>query len=135
MPRTSADDVRMELEADGYPIEAITDPQLTTVGIEPASLLVDEELAGTDLSDERLKLIERYLAGHNILSSGVDELRQTDKATNSDGSSTDYAGDRDHTDLRSTSLGQKAIQYDPSDTLANMNKPTASLSVPDVRGN
>ena len=92
MARTSVEDVRMELEADGYPIEAITDAQIKTVGIMPATLEVDERLTDENgdspLSDDRLTLIERYVAGHLILSSGVDELRQADSEELSDESST-----------------------------------------------
>ena len=132
--RTTTEKVRMEIEADGYAIEAITPAQIKVVGLDPASLTVDEDLADTGMSDERLALIERYLAGHNILASGVDELRQADTKSNSDGSKVSFAGDRGHTDYRSTSLGQKAIAMDDSGTLANANKQQASISVPDVRG-
>lgn len=133
MPRTSVDDVRLELEADGYALNALTDTQVTVVGIDPAEIIVNEELAGSGMSAERLELIERYLAGHFILSSGVDELRQSDSETLSDGSSTTFAGDRSHTDFRSTSLGQKAVAMDSTDTLKNIDKPAASIRVPDAR--
>lgn len=133
MPRTNVDDVRMELEADGYELTSLTDAQVTTVGITPAELDVDERLADSDMSDDRLQLIERYLAGHYILSSGVDDLRQADSETLSDGSSTTYAGDRAHSDFRSTSLGQKAVNADLTDTLKNVDKPDASIRAPDAR--
>lgn len=131
--RTTVENVRLELEADGYPTAALTDAQVTVVGIEPAHLDVEELLAGGQMSDKRLALIERYLAGHNILNSGIDDLRQADDETRSDGSSTTYAGDRNHADYRSTSLGQKAIKADLSDTLVNAHKPSASFDIPSVR--
>jgi hypothetical protein len=133
MARTTVPEVRLELEADGYPTEALTDTQIETVGITPAALDVDERLVNTTMSEERLALIERYLAGHMILASGVDELRQADSEELSDESSVEYAGDREFADYRATSLGQKAIGLDTSGTLAQAHKPTASLSVPDVR--
>lgn len=133
MPRTTVSDVRLELEADGYDLNAITESQVTVVGITPAELEVDERLADSGMSDKRLELIERYLAGHFILSSGVDELRQIDSETLSDGSSNTYSGDRAHTDFRSTSLGQKAISTDTTDTLVNATKPSGSIRAPDAR--
>ena len=132
--RTSAEKVRLELEADGTPIDEITNTQLEIVGLDPASLDVEELLADSGMSEKRLALIERYLAGHYILSSGVDALRQVDSETLSDGANSKYAGDRDHSDYRSTSLGQKAVAADQSNTLVNASKPSASISVPDARG-
>ena len=131
--RTDADMVRMELEADGHPLDAVTPEQIVAVGITPANLTVTEDLAGSGMSEDRLALIERYLAGHHILASGVDELRQTDSVSYADDSQASFAGDRDHTDYRSTSLGQKAINMDETGTLREAAKPTASIDVPDVR--
>jgi hypothetical protein len=134
MPRPSVEDVRMELEADGYPIEAITDPQIETVGLTPATLEVDERLADTGMSDDRLKLIERYLAGHFILAAGVDELRQVDSESTTDGASANYArpstreGGYDE-----TSLGRKALSADTSNVLGDASKPPASITTPDAR--
>ena len=134
MPRTSPEAVRMELEADGYPIKAITPTQIKTVGIGPATLEVDERLADTGMSEDRLKLIERYLAGHFILASGVDELRQVDSESTTDGASANYArpstreGGYDE-----TSLGRKALSADTSGTLENASKPPASITTPDAR--
>ena len=132
MPRTSVDDVRSELERTDFPTAQLSDGQITTVGIEPAALLVDEDLADTGQSEDRLALIERYLAGHNILSSGIDDLRQTSRES-TDRESKTYTGDFGEA-LKSTTLGQKAITYDKSGTLAEMAKPTASISVPNAKG-
>ncbi|MFC6766010.1 hypothetical protein [Natrinema soli] len=134
MPRTDVSNVRMELEADGYELEAITNIQIETVGISPAELEVDENLADTGMSERRLEHIECYLAGHFILSSGINELRQIDSETLSDGSSASYSGDRDHTDYRSTSLGQKAILMDESGTLRDADKLDGSIRASNVRG-
>lgn len=138
--RTKVDDVRAELEADStidgaeIDIEVISDEQIETVGIVPANLEVDERLANTGMSAKRLELIERYLAGHFLLSSGIDEIRQLDRESLDDGSSYQYAGDRDRDDYGSTSLGQKALTMDTSGRLANANKPPATVRAPDSRG-
>ncbi|AXR80790.1 hypothetical protein [Natrarchaeobaculum sulfurireducens] len=134
--RTTPEDVRAELEADSTigDVEVISDSQIETVGIVPANLEVDERLADAGMSADRLALIERYLAGHFILSSGIDELRQLDRESLDDGSSYDYAGDRDRDDYGSTSLGQKAIAMDASGRLANANKPPATVRSPNSRG-
>lgn len=145
-PRTTIEKVRAELEADGHETKTISDPQIKTVGIGPAHLIVTEDLENAGLSNERLALIERYLAGHLILSSGVESLRQVDDESLTDGSSQTYSGDRDYSDYRSTSLGQKAVAADPTGTLAETGdtspdsggngnkKPPATIAVPDARG-
>lgn len=132
MSRTSTENVRAELERADFPTAQLSDTQIETVGIDPAQLVVDEDLSDTGQSDDRLALIERYLAGHNILSSGIDDLRQTTRES-TDRESKTYAGDFGEA-LKSTTLGQKAISMDKSGTLADMAKPTASVSVPDTSG-
>jgi hypothetical protein len=133
MPRASVDDVRAELERTDFPTAQLSDAQINTVGITPAALLVDEDLADTGQSDDRLELIERYLAGHMILSSGIDDLRQT-TSERTDREQKSYTGEFGEA-LRSTTLGQKAITFDTSGKLADMAKPTASIGVPDAKGN
>ncbi|WEL29855.1 hypothetical protein [Haloferax volcanii] len=132
MARTNPDEVRAELERKDFPTAQLSDQQIETVGITPAALLVDEDLADTGQSSERLKLIERYLAGHNILSSGIDDLRQT-TSERTDREQKSYAGEFGE-GLNSTTLGQKAITYDESGTLAKKAKPSASITVPDAKG-
>lgn len=130
--RSSVDDVRAELERTDFPTAQLSDGQIQTVGLDPAALVVTEDLEQTGQSEERLALIERYLAGHNILSSGIDDLRQT-TSERTDREQKSYAGEFGEA-LRSTTLGQKAISMDESGNLANMAKPTASVSVPDTTG-
>lgn len=132
MARTTPDDVRSELERSDFPTAQLSDAQIETVGIDPAALVVTEDLADTGQSEERLTLIERYLAGHNILASGIDDLRQTTRES-TDRESKTYAGDFGEA-MRSTTLGQKAISMDESGTLADAAKPTASIVVPDTSG-
>lgn len=130
--RSTVDDVRAELERTDFPTAQLADAQIETVGLDPAHLVVEEDLADTGQSDDRLALIERYLAGHNILASGIDDLRQTTRES-TDRESKTYAGDFGEA-MRSTTLGQKAISMDQSGTLADAAKPTASIVVPDTSG-
>ncbi|ELZ48985.1 hypothetical protein C464_06225 [Halorubrum coriense DSM 10284] len=130
--RSSVGDVRAELERTDFPTAQLANSQIETVGLDPAHLVVTEDLADTGQSEDRLGLIERYLAGHNILSSGIDDLRQTTRES-TDREAKTYAGDFGEA-LRSTTLGQKAISMDKSGTLANAAKPTASIHVPDTSG-
>ena len=130
--RSSVDDVRAELERTDFPTAQLTNGQIETVGLDPATLVVSEDLEDTGQSEDRLALIERYLAGHNILSSGIDDLRQTSRES-TDRESKTYTGEFGEA-LRSTTLGQKAISMDESGTLADMAKPTASIFVPDTSG-
>ncbi|WP_058365408.1 hypothetical protein [Haloparvum sedimenti] len=130
--RSSVEKVRAELERTDFPTVQLSDPQIKTVGLDPANLIVEEDLADTGQSDDRLALIERYLAGHNILASGIDDLRQT-TSEQTDRERKSYAGEFGE-DLKSTTLGQKALTMDQSGTLADMAKPTASITVPDTSG-
>ncbi|MDJ1434778.1 hypothetical protein [Halostagnicola sp. A-GB9-2] len=133
--RTEVEHVRLELESETFPIDELSDTQVEIVGIEPAHLDVEELLADTGMSDDRLALIERYLAGHHLQASGVDEIREVDSETQSDGSSTQFAqpDDRDG-GYDETTLGRKAISKDTSKTLENIDKPPAVIRTPDARG-
>jgi len=130
--RSSVDDVRAELERADFPTAQLSDDQIRTVGLGPAALVAEEDLSDTGQSEKRLALIERYLAGHNILSSGIDDLRQT-TSERTDREQKSYAGEFGE-GLRSTTLGQKAIEMDKSGMLAEASKPTASVAVPDTTG-
>jgi hypothetical protein len=134
MARTSADDVLAELERTDFPTAQIEPSQVTTVGIDPATLLVDEELdtSDHDLSASRLEFIERYLAGHFILSSGIDDIRQT-SSERTDREQKSYTGEFGG-GLRSTTLGQKAIAMDTTGTLGKLDKPKAVITSPDAKG-
>lgn len=142
-PRTSIQKVRLELESDStfdvggkerqVMVELLSDEQIEAVGIDPAVVEVSERLGESNMSDNRLRLIERYLAAHFILTSNIDAVRQVDSHSQSDGESQSYSGDRDYADYRSTSVGQKAVNMDTTGTLEAVGKPTASLSVPAVK--
>jgi hypothetical protein len=132
--RTDGDAVRAELQLDGHSIEGLTGTIIETVGVEPAHMDVNDLLADTGLSEDRLRLIERYIAGHELLSSGIDELRQVDSETLSDGSSATYvAPTQREGGYDETSLGRKAIRKDTSNTLDNVDTRTASIGVPKTR--
>ncbi|WP_126665241.1 hypothetical protein [Haloterrigena salifodinae] len=130
--RTTPGKVRQRLTLDGWDTTGLEDNQLT-VFIDDANMVVTEDLSETEQSDRRLEKIETYLAGHFILASDIDELRQTTSESDADGSSASYVGDYNHDDYRSTSLGQQAVNLDQSGKLADANKPTASIDVPEVR--
>jgi len=129
MTNTIAGNVRDELRATDAvaDVSILTDTQLMTIGIEPANLEVSEDITpNTDYSSDRLELIERYLAVHYILTSGIDEVRQVDSTSRSDGSSDSY---RDHEDYRT-----KAKRLDTDGVLDSRDKPTALTDTPDSRG-
>lgn len=129
MANTTADKVRDELRATNSvrDISELDDTQITTIGIDPANLEVSEEIEPeTDYSSDRLELIERYLAVHNILTSGIDEVRALDSESEGDGSSYDYA---DHESYR-----EKAKRLDTDGILDSKSKPNALVDAPDTRG-
>ena len=128
--RTSVEDVRSELEAQGehaVNFELLSRNQVIAVGIEPANLEVSERLAGTGMSDARLELIERYLAGHFILTSGIDAVRQPVTMNPDSGERYDFAGDYDNIGYGATSLGQKAIAMDTTGSLDAESTPQISF--------
>jgi len=129
MANTTAPNVRDELRAADAvrDVSILTDSQITTIGIDPASLEVSEDIEpNTTYSTDRLELIERYLAVHHILTSGIDELRQMTSHSMSDGSSYSYA---DHENYR-----EKAKRLDKDGILDSRDKPNAMMDTPDSRG-
>ncbi|MXV62075.1 hypothetical protein GS429_08375 [Natronorubrum sp. JWXQ-INN-674] len=133
--RTSVEHVRMQLEPQEYPIEELSDEQVEIIGLQPAHLDVDELLADTGMSEQRLEIIERLLAGHHLLNTPIEEVRQTMGETHSDGSSTTFAGpNRSAEYYRSTQLGKEAIAKDTSNTLQNVGKNPPLMRTPDARG-
>ena len=118
--RVTITDVRELLEAQGSHatnLDLITDEQVVDLGIDPANLEVTDKLGDTGQSSERLEAIERYLAGHFILTSGIDEVRQSVSASSGAGSAS-FTGDYARSDYGSTSLGQNALNLDRSGKLA-----------------
>ena len=88
--------------------------------IEQATLMVDEDLAGFSLSDERLRLIELNLAAH-FATLAIERGGFTYQKSMS--AEEGYANDRKQIKLTSTRFGQSAIVLDTSGTLANLNSP------------
>lgn len=117
--RGDPDNVRQHLHLEGWDTSGIEDAQIQFFIDQRANLIVDEELADTGQSDRRLTAIEELLAGHYILASGIDAVRQGERDREADGSETWYAGEFGE-GLRSTSLGQQAIEMDSSGTLASL---------------
>lgn len=118
-PWADVDDVRKHLHIDDWDAAGITDEQIDYFIHERANLVVEEELLETGQSERRLRTIEALLAGHYILDSGIDELRQGERTQSSDGAYTWYAGEFGP-GLLSTSLGQQAIEMDKSGVLRDM---------------
>lgn len=118
-PFADVEDVRRHLHLDEWDTTGITDEQIRYFIAERANLIVEEDLLETDQSKRRLRTIETLLAGHYILDSGIDQLRQGERERASDGSETWYAGEFGE-GLRSTSLGEQAIGLDNSGKLAAM---------------
>lgn len=118
-PFADVEDVRRHLHLDGWDTTGITNDQIRYFIAERANLVVEEDLLKTDQSERRLRTIEALLAGHYILDSGIDQLRQGEREGASDGSYTWYTGEFGP-GLRSTSLGQQAIELDKSGKLAAM---------------
>jgi len=117
-------------------VDTIFDTSLDTsqngtlsVWIEIANEIVDDIAAkDSSIQASRLKNIERLLAAH--LASSQD---QRIESVSRESASVDYAGSTDAMDLRGTKHGQNAIQLDPTSTLSTLGKPSATLSVPEVK--
>lgn len=115
-PWADVDDVRQHLHLDGWDSNGITDEQIDFFISERANLVVEEDLLDTDQSERRLRAIEALLAGHYILASGIEEIRQGARDGSADGAYTWYSGEFGP-GLMSTSLGQQAVEMDRSGTL------------------
>ncbi len=122
----SVEDVKMQIQMFGSDysedFSVLSTEQIEWFIDNYATLIVDEELTGSEMSDKRLRMIESCLAGHAILSSGIDEVRQVTSEMLSDNSQNAYTGDYG-SGLSSTSLGQKAIELDTTGILHRMDDP------------
>lgn len=120
--KATVDDVRRTVIAEGIvePSDwgALTPQQVQWHIDSYATLLIDEEIDNTthDMSEARLKAIEAMLAGHAILSSGIEEVRQLRSEMLSDNSQSSYAAEIG-TGLYGTTLGQKAMELDKTGRL------------------
>ena len=121
MPRTSASDVAEIFDT------SLDDTSLSA-WVDVANELVDD-IADADpsLTESRLTKIEKLAAAH--LAASQDQRHES----NSGGArSVSYQGDTGM-GFEGTKHGQAALALDPTGTLANAHKPSASLSVPDVK--
>ncbi len=105
----------MAIRTNTRNVKLIVETGLTnlTSFITTASLLVDEELVGTGMSDERLTEIEKYLAAHFVL---MLEERGGLLETRSGESEDTYALDVGR-GLAQTRYGQQALFLDTSGKL------------------
>lgn len=109
MPRVTEDQVRALVGEPDSVVDAAP-------AVDAASLLVTEELASRTLphSDERLALIELYLAGHFLYLT----VREGALAAEVLGDATERYHNIYFAGLRSTRFGQQAILLDTSGVLA-----------------
>lgn len=117
MPYADPTDVRRLLEREDWRATGLSSSEIAE-WIDDANLIVEEDVesAATDqgitLTERRLTKIEAALAGHLMLSSGIDGLRQTRLSQAADGAMEQYEG----TDT-GTTLGDQAVTYDPTGVL------------------
>lgn len=115
MPRTTASDVKELFDTE------IPDP-IVSSWIDIANEAVDDiEDAAPSASSSRLKKIEKLWTAH-LLTAQDPRI----ESASGESRSVDY-GDR-------TSYRELAIGLDPTNTLAGMGKPSASVAVPDAKG-
>lgn len=111
-------DVRDELHADGWDPTGLTDEFIGRRIGRRAHPIVENELAEEN-PEWKLPILEALLAGHYILASGNDDVRQLNSDSDADGSTANYQGDLGEQGLRGTTLGQQAIEEDDSGVLAD----------------
>ena len=121
MPRTNTSDV-----------QDIFDTDLSAASIDAwigvATELVDDIAdADSSVSSTRLVKIENLVTAH--LASSQDQ--RVEKASRESASVT-YQGETGM-HFESTHYGQQALLLDPTGTLADMHKPSASIGVPEVK--
>ena len=130
---TTVEKVRSAIELYDDPIVELTDEQVEMAGIEPAHVFINSRFAPNEMSEAEFELVERYLAGHNLIYSAIDQIRQVAEQRNTDMSSVSYTGNLDHTGILATSLGQLAAMNDPTNRLEQQSKPQASIDVAESR--
>lgn len=117
MPYAEPTDVRRLLERDGWNATGLSDGEFDE-WIDDANVIVEGDVEPAadaediDLTDRRLTKLEAALAGHLLLSSGIDGVRQTNTSQAADGAMEQYEG----TDT-GTTLGDQAVMYDPTGVL------------------
>jgi hypothetical protein len=90
--------------------------------------MVSEDLPTEDVSDSRLERIERYLAAHSYKFLENRQMEEFSRESSS-GTFTGVFGEG----LKATSYGQMAVEADPTSTLSDRVKPTATIKTLDSR--
>ena len=122
MARTTVQKVRSILDTS-------VEDNTVTSWMDIASTLVDDiEDADPSVSDSRLAKVEKVLTAHMV---STQDQRQSSVSGAS--RSVEYQGETG-LGINGTKYGQQAVALDPTNTLANMSKPDASVSVPDAKG-
>jgi len=121
MPRTTENDV-----SDIF--DTSLDSASLSAWIGVANELVDDiDDADSSLSSSRLTKIEKLVAAH--LAASQDQRHES---ASGGARSVSYQGDTGM-GFEGTKHGQAALTLDPTGTLASAHKPSASVSVPDVK--
>lgn len=113
MPRVTEAEVRSLLEPYADAVDM-------TLSIGQATMLVDEELVGKGLSEDRLKYIELNLAAHFatlIVERGGFTYQKSLSAEEG------YNRPKDYSKLSSTRFGQAALSLDTSGALSALDSP------------
>lgn len=122
MSRAAPADVKTIYDTD------LNDPTIQR-WLDIATFIVDDiEDVDPSIKAARLKQIETLVAAH--VASSQDQRIQS---TSAESKSVEYQGSTDSMDLRATKHGQNAIQLDPTSVLSTLGKPSATLSVPEVK--
>lgn len=103
--RTTVEEVRMIIDT------ALEDAVITSF-IQSASLFIDRVLSDSNLDDEALEDIERWITAHLIANTAERQAKEEGAG----GAFIKYVGDFGM-GLKSTTYGQTAIMLDTSDTL------------------
>ncbi len=101
-------------------LDGLADNTPLSLYIEQANLLVNEELVGTGLSDQRLRIIELNLAAHfavMALERGGFTLQRVQTAQEG------YANDATKVKISASRFGQQALAMDSTGKLAAMDAP------------
>lgn len=122
-PYATTEDVRQNLHLEDWDVIGIPETQVYYYIQNRAAPLVAEELdtPDHDIAEWRLTQIEALLAAHWMAMSNESSLRQAMRSASDSGAYDWYAGNnQQETGLRATTMGQSAIELDPTGVLADM---------------
>lgn len=122
MARTTPGDVKTIFDTD------LSDSTIQQ-WIDVATLIVDDiQDKDSSINSTRLERIEKLLSAHFAASQD-----QRISQTSAESKSVEFQGDTEAMDIRGTKYGQNAIALDLTGHLSTLGKPTAGLTVPQVK--